>query len=188
MEHNHCSKYFRHISFMQYYKIRNILLQLLLISLVCIACSQSDAQREFEREAFRTPQNITEMTQDGDPVTGGMTDPDDWRIGPDFRGLLDVETAAYPNPAQFNGNFFIELDLGFANTVSGLLVFAFQDPTRPPALLQDLDEASLATFTTLTLTPSSFANSGGVGGSPVYRIIITDRNENVITYGDIEVE
>lgn len=157
----------------------------LFIFIVCLtgfACSQSDAQREFENQAFSFPENITETTRTG-PVEGGTTDPDDWRIGPDFRGLIDVQRPAYPNPVILEDILFIELDL-FENTVSGLKVFVFRDPMQQQ-LVDEINRVN--TFETLNIPPSLFANSGGVGQSSLYRILITDERENVITYGDVEV-
>lgn len=167
-------------------KIKNII-GFLLITLVSVACSQSDAQREFENQAFSTPQNITETTSSGDLVDGGDTDPDDWRVGPDYRGLVEVGKPAYPNPVLIDDFIFIELDFGFESRIRGLRIFAFSDPN---VNIQQIDEITreLSTIETLRISPSLFAGSTGVGLASVYRIVITDQNENVLTYGDVEVE
>jgi len=167
-------------------KIKNIL-EFLLISLLCVACSQSDAQREFENQAFRTPQNITETTPNGEPADGGDVDPDDWRIGPDYRGLVEVGKPAYPNPLLIDDFLFIELDFGFESRIRGIRVFAFSDPN---VNIQQVDEITreLSTIETLRISPSLFAGSTGVGLASLYRIVITDLNENVLTYGDVEVQ
>ncbi|NGP76931.1 hypothetical protein G3570_09825 [Balneolaceae bacterium YR4-1] len=170
---------------MNYSKLTNIP-KLLLISFLCIACSQSDAQKEFENQAFRTPQNITETTTNGELVDGGVNDPDDWRIGPDYRGLIEVGKPAYPNPVLIDDFIFIELDFGFESRIRGLRVFAFSDPN---VNIQQIDEITreLSTIETLRISPSLFAGSTGVGLATIYRIVITDQNENVLTYGDVEV-
>ena len=167
-------------------KIKNII-GFLLISLVCVACSQSDAQREFENQAFRTPQNITETTSSGELVDGGDTDPDDWRVAPDYRGLVEVGKPAHPNPVLIDDFIFIELDFGFESRIRGLRIFAFSDPN---VNIQQVDEITreLSTIETLRISPSLFAGATGVGLASVYRIVITDQNENVLTYGDVEVE
>jgi hypothetical protein len=167
-------------------KIKNIL-EFLLITLVCVACSQSDAQREFENQAFRTPQNITETTPNGEPVDGGDVDPDDWRIGPDYRGLIEVGKPAYPNPVLIDDILTIVLDFGFESRIRGLRILAFSDPT---VNVQEIDRITedLNLIETLEIPPSSFAGLTGVGIASFYRIVITDLNNNVLTYGDIEVE
>lgn len=170
---------------MIYSKLKNIP-KLLLIGIVFISCSQSDAQREFENQAFRAPQNITETNSSGELVNGGDTDPDDWRIGPDYRGLIEVGKPAYPNPVLIDDFIFIELDFGFESRIRGLRIFAFSDPN---VNIQQIDEITreLSTIETLRISPSLFAGSTGVGLATIYRIVITDQNENVLTYGDVEV-
>lgn len=170
---------------MIYSKLKNIP-KLLLISFLCIACSQSDAQKEFENQAFRTPQNITETTSSGELVEGGDTDPDDWRIGPDYRGLIDVGIPAHPNPVLIDDFILIQLDFGFESRIRGLRIFAFSDPN---VNIQQIDEIAreLSTIETLRISPSLFAGSTGVGLATIYRLVITDQNENVLTYGDVEV-
>ncbi len=154
-------------------------------ALLISACSQSSAQRDFENEAFRFPDNITETTPNGSLVENGQVDPDDWRIGPDYQGLIDVDPA-YPNPVNLDGNMRIKVEFPFINSVSGLIVFAFQDPTQP-ILVQDFQLNSASSVEVLNIPPSQFVSGTGVGNSPFFRILITDENENVITYGDIEV-
>lgn len=170
---------------MIYSKLKNIP-KLLLIGIVFISCSQSDAQKEFENQAFRAPQNITETNSSGELVNGGDTDPDDWRIGPDYRGLIEVGKPAYPNPVLIDDFIFIELDFGFESRIRGLRIFAFSDPN---VNIQQIDEITreLSTIETLRISPSLFAGSTGVGLATIYRIVITDQNENVLTYGDVEV-
>lgn len=159
-----------------------------LIFTVCLAglaCSQSDAQREFEDEAFTFPDKITERGADGRPPENGMVDPNDWRIGPHYRGLIEVDPA-YPNPVNIDGTLFIQIDFRFSNPISGLNVFVFQDPGQKRFIL-NLDRNSLSAVEVLNIPPSLFATSVGVGNSPLYRIIVTNENEDIITYGDVEV-
>lgn len=158
----------------------------LLISFICIACSKSDAQKEFEREAFRTPQNITETTANGDLVENGSVDPEDWRVSPDYQGLIRIDPA-YPNPVNINSNLLIEVDFLFSNPVSEIIVFTFQDPTRELRFIESFDQSSFSAIEVLNIPAPQIAVTSGVGTSSVYRIIITDQNENIISYGDVEV-
>lgn len=164
--------------------LRNCIVILAAVLLLA-GCAQSSAQRDFENEAFRFPDNITETTPNGSPIENGQFDPDDWRIGPDYQGLIEVDPA-YPNPVNLDGSMFIQVDFLFSNPVSRLIVFAFQDPSQP-FFVQDFQQNSLSGVEVLNVPPSQFATGTGVGTSPYYRIVITDENENVITYGDIEV-
>lgn len=158
---------------------------ILTAALLFYGCAQSSAQRDFENEAFRFPDNITETTPNGSLIENGQVDPDDWRIGPDYQGLIEVEPA-YPNPVNIDGNMFIQVDFLFSISVSKLIVFAFQDPSLP-VFVQDFQQNSNSGVEVLNVPPSQFAAGSGVGTTPYYRIIITDENENVITYGDVEV-
>lgn len=170
---------------MNYSKIKNILL-FLLISLFSVACSQSDAQKDFENRAFQAPQNITETTANGELANGGDVDPDDWRIGPDYRGLIEVQPI-YPNPVLIDDFLFLELDFQFESRVRGLKIFAFRDPSIDIQQVQEINR-ELNPFETLQIPPSLFAGSTGVGLASVYRIVITDLNENVLSYGDVRVQ
>ncbi|MGK7369754.1 MAG: hypothetical protein ACNS64_06030 [Candidatus Halalkalibacterium sp. M3_1C_030] len=166
-------------------KIKNIL-EILLISLICVACSQSDAQRDFENRAFQAPQNITETTANNELVDGGDVDPDDWRIGPDYRGLIEVDPI-YPNPVLIDDFLFLELEFQFESRIRGLKIFAFRDPGINIQQVEEINR-ELNTFETLQISPSLFAGSTGVGLVSLYRIVVTDLNENVLTYGDVEVQ
>jgi hypothetical protein len=167
------------------FEIKNLLL-IVLIAFIFIACSKSDAQKEFENEAFRTPENITETTANGSLVENGSVDPEDWRIGPDYQGLIRIDPA-YPNPVNINSNLLIEVDFLFSNPVSELIVFTFQDPALELRFIDSFDQSSLGAIDVLNIPAPQIALPSGVGTSPVYRIIITDQNENIITYGDVEV-
>ena len=170
---------------MRNFKIKNIP-AFLLIGIICIACSQSDAQREFENQAFMSPQNITETTPNGNLVEDGSVDPDDWRIGPDYRGLMEIEPA-YPNPVNINSNLLIEVDFLFSSPVSELIIYVFQDPTEETRFITSFEQSSLGNIDVLNIPAPQIALPSGVGTSPIYRIIITDENENIITYGDVEI-
>ncbi len=170
---------------MRNFKINNIP-AFLLILFIGIACSQSDAQREFENEAFMTPQNITETTPDGNLVENGSVDPEDWRIGPDYRGLIRIDPA-YPNPVNLNSNLLIQVDFLFSSPVSELIIYVFQDPTLETRFITSFEQSSLGNIDVLNIPAPQIALPSGVGTSSVYRILITDENENIITYGDVEI-
>ncbi len=165
-------------------------IKLLLIAVVIgvsAACGVNADQRDFEQEALSAPEGITEMTVNGNPVEGGETDPNDWRIAPEFRGLIDVETPAYPNPVNINRTFRINISIAGIQAVNGLYVYAFQ-PRNSSLIgplyseMQILDPG----LKTITINPQAFAETG-IGTDNLYRIIIYDGNRQIISYGDVKV-
>jgi len=158
---------------------------LLSISLLINACSKSNDQRDFEDRALTPPQNISEFTANGQPVPD-RNDPDDWRIGPMFRGLIDIETPAHPNPVNFNSSFTINIDVKGFDAINGLEIFAFQDPQQFIGPVFVSNETTLPPgITTVIIEPSQFAQAAS--GSSLFRIVIFDNNENLISYGDVQV-
>ncbi len=128
------------------------------------------------------------MTVHGKPTEGGEKDRNDWRVSPHFAGLITIQTPAYPNPVQFDQNFRIDIDLGFSiDTVERLSFYAI-DPNDPKLELQPIDEfMNLASFDSYLLNSGYFANNSGVSTSNIYRILIYDGRDNLISYGDVQV-
>lgn len=160
-----------------------------ILVLALISCSESNAQREFENQAFSQPSGITEMTSTGGPVDNGENDPDDWRIAPDFQGSISIETPAYPNPVSFSDEIEILASVNSFGAVNGLQVYAFQQPTQPRGPLVIIDGQLETGFKTIHIDPETFASSTGTGNfGNLYRIIIYDGSGNVISYGDVQVQ
>lgn len=149
------------------------------------ACGKDAGQEEFERQAFATPQNFTRTDANGQIVS---EDPDDWRIGPIFQGLVEVNAVPYANPSV-GLQFRFELLITRLEAVSGLEIYSrdrfgrpfivYTDNRRPlpPGLIDLLIEPSW-------LTPSRIY-SEAIG---LNRIFVYDGNGNLITYGDLKVE
>lgn len=156
-----------------------------------ISCSKSEAQRNFEEEALSPPAGITAMDANGTHPEGSENDPSDWQTAPNFSGLFEVVTPAFPNPVSYNGQFEILIDVKAIDAINGLSVYAFQQPS-------DLSTANQLVMRegwlepglqSIIIDPSLFANSSSTGtlGS-TYRIIFYDRQQTVITYGDVLVQ
>ncbi|MDX1673140.1 MAG: hypothetical protein R3211_12445 [Balneolaceae bacterium] len=163
--------------------------KLILVLFVATGCAESDQQNEFEQQAFSVPEGITEMTVNGTAVPGAG-DPDDWRISPMFAGFIEVSTPAFPNPVNLNSPLTINLDIKGIESISGLAVFVFRDPDRLVGPIYTNDQTSLSPgLETITLQPIDFSRTGNptevVG---LNRILIFDGRENLITYGDVEVQ
>jgi hypothetical protein len=158
-------------------------LPLILLLFFVSGCNQSSDQRDFERAAFSEADGFTRTTGSGEVQS---RDPDDWRIAPFFQGLIEVDPA-YPNPVLSNDQVVINLIITGVESVSGLWVFAYYGPNDIRELFQDDRRPIPPGATTIRLNPLTIArfpeNPQGL-----YRIVITDATQNVITYGDIMIE
>lgn len=146
-------------------------------------CNQSSDQRDFERAAFSEPEGFTQTDNSGAVIS---SDPDDWRVAPFFQGLVEVDPA-YPNPVQTTGQISVDMIMTGVESVSGLRVFAFYGPNNLQIIYEDQRRPLPPGLTSIPLSPLDVAqfpeNPQGL-----YRVIVTDSNENVITYGDIRVD
>lgn len=160
------------------------------VGCLLFGCSKSDDQRKFENEARTTPQNYTATNGNGEIIN---EDPDDWRIAPMYSGLVSIGTPdnqpPYPNPVTFNQNLTINIYIRSIETLNRIEVYTFELPSQirgPISVLQDL---SSPTLETITLSGASISgSSGGSEATGLYRILIYDGQQNLITYGDIRVE
>lgn len=162
-------------------KYLHILLILFINLIILSGCSQNSDQREFEQQAFSEPSDITVTNQNGEVIS---RDPDDWRIAPFFQGDIELISPPFPNPVLTNDRLTINVQINFLERISGIYIRVY----RPPSFYQIDDRAQVTTgITTFTIDPIQIA-----GGNPNpqgrYRIIIQDENENVITYGDVEIQ
>lgn len=146
-------------------------------------CNRSSDQRKFEQEAFSIPERITETDDSGNVIN---RDPDDWRISPFFQGVVEVDPA-YPNPVLTNELVRINRIITGVESVSGLRVFVFYESGNIRLIEEDIRNPLPPGIGITTLEPNLIAefpeNPQGL-----YRIVITDVSENVITYGDIQID
>ncbi len=158
----------------------------LVVCFIAAGCSQNDSQREFENDAFALPDGITK-TNDLGEVINEQIDPDDWRVAPFFQGLVIVDPA-FPNPVLTNGRVRINIQITVVDAVSGLRVFVIHDFNTFKQVYPDDPRAPLPPgLKSINLNPLDIAR---IPENPqgIYRLIITDGRDNVITYGDIEIE
>jgi hypothetical protein len=146
-------------------------------------CNSSSDQREFERSAFSIPEGITETNNQGGVI---RRDPDDWRVAPFFQGIIEIEPA-YPNPVLSTDQVRINRIVTGVESISGLRVFVFYETGNVRPIEEDPRRPLPPGLDVIILDPQLIAefpeNPQGL-----YRIVITDLNENVITYGDIRVD
>lgn len=167
---------------------------LLLIAgfLIVAGCSKSNDQREFENQSLSTPSNFTTT-----PTQGEITDndPDDWRVSPMYRGLINIGTGIssfqppYPNPMDFNQNITINIYLSNIDNLDRLEVYSFEtvsEAGKPPIAIRD--NISSPSLVTIQLSGQEISGpSGGSQANGLYRIRILDGDLNVVTYGDIKI-
>tara|TARA_R100001143_G_C3361367_1_gene137088 strand:+ start:23879 stop:24394 length:516 start_codon:yes stop_codon:yes gene_type:complete len=164
-------------------KYLHITLILALNLLILSGCNQNSDQREFEQQAFSEPSGITETDQQGNVVEGNI-DPDDWRIAPFFQGDIELLLPPFPNPVLSNGELKIEIQVNFLERISGIYIRVF----RFSSFYQIDDRPQVPTGLTSFRIDANIIAGEISNPQGIYRIIIQDENENVITYGDVEIE
>lgn len=160
--------------------------------LLVAGCSKSDDQREFENQSLSAPNDFTVTPTEGE-VTDN--DPDDWRISPMYRGLINIGTGIssfqppYPNPMDFNQDLTINIYLSNIDNLDRIEVYSFEfvsDAGKPPITVRD--DISSPSLVTLRVNGQEISGkSGGTQANGLYRIRILDGDLNVITYGDIKI-
>lgn len=164
---------------LKFFKFLPVLALFILITIS--GCNQNSDQREFEKEAFSEPNRITETNDQGDIIN---KDPDDWRIAPFFQGDIDLITPPFPNPVLTNDRLNINIQVNFLDRISGIYIRVYRFGTLYP-----VDERTQITPGTTSIVLDPRIISGGIPQpAGLYRIIIQDETENVITYGDVEIK
>lgn len=153
-----------------------------------LGCTRNDAQIDFEKEAYREPNNFTRTAYNGEVLNA---DEDDWRIAPLFQGMV-VVNPPFPNPVPVNENLQFELEINSTQAINGLEVLVRIDDMNSTSGFKSLY------YETQTLNPglTSFRiNPLELGRINVpesarglHRIFIFDGNQHMISYGDVMVE
>jgi len=153
-------------------------------------CSKSSDQRKFEDEALTAPKNITKTKASGEVSS---RDPDDWRISPTYHGLISIglgdDQPPFPNPVNYNSNLTVQLTFNVSDPVKTLDIRSFRYPNdnRFPQI-RYLQQDELSSFNTITIQAKNIAVGEGSSASGIYRLLIYDGNQNLITYGDIQIQ
>ncbi len=152
-------------------------------------CDSGDveAQRLFEDEALLSPvAGITRVEVDG---TVGARDANDWRIGPAFRNRVSLLALPSPNPVRFGQAITFPVDS--QGVPGGLRVVVLVRDPRTGALdlvaIRDPGSeqpgASQAGFYTFSIS----ANQIALGVPGLYRLVLLDGTQGIVTYGDVEI-
>lgn len=153
----------------------------LFISITISGCNQNSDQREFENDAFSEPGGITATNDRGDVIS---KDPDDWRIAPFYQGDIELITPPFPNPVQTNDRLNINIQVNFLDRISGIYIRVYKFRSL---YLVDKHTQITPGITSIIVDPRIISD-GIPNPAGLYRIIIQDETENVITYGDVEIE
>lgn len=152
-----------------------------------VACQPDDdnRQKDFEQEAYSTPSAITKTTFNG---TIESRDSDDWRVSPFYAGLLTVQPP-FPNPANPTQTVQLLVTIQSLDVLSRVRVWTF-NPSRPSALWPVWNSTSLGPgILEIPMNPMNFTPSGSVSElRTTHRIILTDQLDQVITYGDVQIQ
>lgn len=149
-----------------------------------VSCNQNDEQRQFEREAFSLPENITE-TKNGIDIEG-TEDPDDWRIAPYFQGVVYVDPA-FPNPLLSTDRLTLNLHVTGIDAVSGLRVLVLYNENSIRLIYEDFRSPLPPNTISAPLSAQDIARFDD-NPEGLYRIIVEDRQRTIITYGDVRIE
>ncbi len=163
-------------------------LTLLCVLMLFASCSNTDdAQRDFENDAYRLPSGFTETDAQGNVIN---EDPDDWRVSPMFAGFVEIDRPAYPNPTT-GPTISLEILITGIGSVNGIDVYTFDENDRLKLLWFDERMPLPVGFSQILIDPVQFApgGSGTISGARgLHRVLVFDRRNNLITYGDIKVE
>jgi len=163
-----------------------------LLVILLSGCSTSQDQIDFEQQAYRTPENYTETTPNGEVV---RRDEDDWRIGPMFQGFVEIQVPPFPNPTR-GEPVRVEMIVTGVGTVNGLRAVSYFDMFDERSVITHyIHDRSPLPFGTLIfdIYPAEFdpgrsysnARSRNDG---LHRLFIYDNRWNLITYGDIKLK
>lgn len=170
--------------FFNQYIVRGILILVLAIGLS--GCSQNDAQKKFEEEAFSQPSGITQTDVQGKVIS---EDSNDWRIAPMFKGYVEVESPAFPNPVGSGQSLEIHLNITGIESVSGLEVMVRDENDNWRSIYLDSQSSLPSGLYTFRLDPAGFTYTNNYQNAVgLHRIYLFDLNNNLITYGDVRVQ
>src|SRR5699024_7623996 len=142
------------------------------IVFTCIRCTTNHHQQKFRRQALSEPAGIQAMTDGGKHKSGSKSDPSDWRTAPNFSGLFEVITPAYPNPVSYNSTLKILISVR-PNAINELKIYVFRQPAdfRLASPIQIIPQTLQSGLHTFKIKPSQFAAAGGTGNfGNIYRI------------------
>ena len=161
-----------------------LLLPPLLLLAACDTTSATE-QRLFEDAALLTPvAGITETDATGQVLS---TDASDWRIGPAFLNRVSLLQLPNPNPVRLGQavNFLVDTQ----GVPGGLRLYMLElrngvvdlVPVNDPNAFEP--GAAQSGFYPFSVSARQIA----LGGAGLYRVVLLDGSQNVVTYGDLDI-
>jgi hypothetical protein len=159
----------------------------LLALLLLAACdsTSSTEQRLFDDEALLTP--VAGITETDANATVLSRDPADWRIGPAFVNRVSLLELPNPNPVRLGQAIGFLVDS--QGVAGGLRLYVLEERSGTVDLVPIQDPnayepaAAQSGFYPFTISVRQIA----LGGAGLYRIVLLDGSQNVVTYGDLDI-
>ena|SRR5690625_4078039 len=93
----------------------------------------------------------------------------------------------HPNPVHYNGRLTLELYLRGVETLSGIEIHTVDSLSRVSGPIAS--QSNFSSLVSFDIAGSVIAGaSGGDRASGLYRILIFDNRQNIISYGDVRVQ
>ena len=161
-----------------------------LVALLLVAGCDGTAREEqllFEDQAILSA--ISGITETADDATVVSRDPSDWRIGPAYLNRVSFLELPNPNPVAFGEALRFLVDT--QGVPGGLRLYVLQEDPVTNALDvvpirgegASRPDAAASGFYTFTVSARQIAP----GGPGLYRVLLLDGGQGVVSYGDVQV-
>lgn len=158
---------------------------LAVVLMVMGGCTNDDEQTAFEREAFQPASAYTRTDDRGSVISA---DQDDWRVAPLYAGLVDVEPA-FPNPVQTTGRLMLHVMVGGLDVINGLAVSVYHPDETLETIWISQESPLSPGLLSIPVSPLELGRYATVESARgLHRIILFDGRQNVLSYGDVQVE
>jgi hypothetical protein len=155
----------------------------IILSITVVSCTRNDAQEEYERSAYAQAEGFTSTDFNGN--IEGSEDEDDWRTSPFYTGLASVEPV-FPNPVSYGTTANLDVYLNGASFTS-VLELGYLDISGNWVQLQFMEDVTDFSVNTMLINTQLFGSNAEIGRG-LYRLILIDGSQRIITYGDIRID
>ena len=147
-----------------------------------------EAQRLFEDAALLSP--VSGITQTDAAGAISSRDADDWRIGPAYLNNIVFLQLPSPNPVVRGDALRFTVD-AVVGVPGGIQVFVLaEDPSTGVLRIQTIRDPGATGADAVRSDICQFVISAsqiGLSGPGLYRLLLLDGRDGVVSYGDVEV-